>query len=148
MEPLDLTATPPRGPREKLAGLIFMPRTIDKLRAEQPGGNLGVFLNRPDGLSAFMCRRLGIDMEELRAVVAEAPDEAAVAAWLTARVTPDVVAETNAKLETMSITRLPPERQAEVKERHPILDRRPDLEYFLDIFEADEVEADDASRAV
>ena len=34
MEPLDLRRQLPRGPRETLAGLAFMPRTIDKLRAE------------------------------------------------------------------------------------------------------------------
>jgi hypothetical protein len=41
--PLDLRTRPPRGPRETILGFYFLPRTIDKLRAELPGGNLGAF---------------------------------------------------------------------------------------------------------
>jgi hypothetical protein len=98
MEPLDLRRQLPRGPRETLAGLMFMPRTIDKLRAEQPGGNLGKFLNRPDGLSAYMCKKAGIDMDELRLVVASANDEAEIEAWLRERLDPVLVAEINGKM--------------------------------------------------
>lgn len=36
MTPLDLRKAPPRGPRERLLGFYFLPRTIDKLRAELP----------------------------------------------------------------------------------------------------------------
>jgi hypothetical protein len=138
MEPLDLRTQLPRGPREKLAGLAFMPRTIDKLRAEQPGGNLGPFLNRPDGLSAFMCRRVGLGMDELRLVVASAKDEGEVEAWLLGRLDPAVVAEANAKMETLGVHRLSPENLAKVQEYHPFLKERPDLIYFFDIFEVDD----------
>ena len=125
MEPLDLTKTPPRGPRETMLGLTFMPRTIDKLRAEQPGGNLGPYLNEPRGISAFMCRRIGVDMDELRAAVAAAKDEAGVE-------------EANRKLESLTMERLSPEDQALVRHHHPILHARPELVRFYDIFEADE----------
>lgn len=138
MEPLDLEKRPPRGPREKLAGLVFMPRTIDKLRAELPGGNLGAYLNEPDGLSAFLCRRAGIDMDELRAQVAAARDEAEVEAWLRARLDPAQVEEINAKMETLGTHRLTPEMSERVTARHPILRDRPELTRFFDIFEADE----------
>jgi hypothetical protein len=141
MEPLDLRTQLPRGPRETLAGLAFMPRTIDKLRAEQPGGNLGPFLNREDGLSAFMCRRVGLDMDELRLVVASADDEAEVEAWLLERLDPAKVAETNAKMETLGVHRLSPENLVLVQEIHPVLKERPDLVYFFDIFEVDDPSA-------
>jgi hypothetical protein len=141
MGPLDLSRTLPRLPREKLAGLDFMPRTIDKLRAEQPGGNLGAYLNEPDGLSAFMCRRTGIDMDELRLVVAAADDEAEVEAWLLARLDPAVVEETNAKMAKLGTHKLSPENFARVKALHPFLEQRPDLVLFFDIFEADEIPA-------
>src|ERR1700680_3754183 len=127
MQPLDLTMRPPRGPREPLAGLAFMPRTIDKLRAEMPGGKMAKYLNRPDGLSAFMCKRINVDMEELRAVVAAAEDEEAVATWLRARVDAALAAETSAKLALMTYDRLPPEFQERVRQNHPAMERRPEL---------------------
>ena len=146
MEPLDLTTRPPRAPRETLAGLAFMPRTIDKLRAEMPGGNMGKYLNRTDGLSAFMCKRIGVDMDELRAVVASAHDEAAVDAWLRERVTPQAAAETSAKLATMTMDRLPPEFQDRVRQNHPALVQRPELNTFFEIFEADDADAFASNR--
>jgi hypothetical protein len=138
MGPLDLTKQKPRGPRETLAGVVFMPRTVDKLRAEQPGGAMGDYLNRPDGLSAYMCKRAGIDMDELRTAVASAADEAELEAWLATRLDPAVVAEVNAKMPQLGIHKLTPENVERVKHHHPILNERPDLIYFFDIFEADE----------
>jgi hypothetical protein len=141
MEPLDLTMRAPRGPRETLAGLAFLPRTVDKLRAELPGGNMGPYLNRPDGMSAVMCKRTGLDMDELRAVVAAAPDEHAVAVWVRERVSPELAAETSAKLASLTMDRLPLEFQERVRKNHPVLAKRPDLNAFFDIFEADDAEA-------
>jgi hypothetical protein len=141
MQPLDLTVRPPRGPRETVAGLAFMARTIDKLRAEMPGGNMGKYLNRPDGLSAFLCKRIGVEMDELRAVVASAPDEEAVAAWLRERVDPARAEEASAKLATMTVDRLPPEFQERVRQNHPVMASRPELQTFFDIFEADDAAA-------
>jgi hypothetical protein len=37
MIPLDLRKHRPRRPREMMLGFYFLPRTIDKLRAELPG---------------------------------------------------------------------------------------------------------------
>ena len=144
MQPLDLTRRPPRGPRETLAGVAFMPRTIDKLRAAMPGGSMGKYLNRPDGMSAVMCKRIGVDMDELRAVVVSAVDEAEVEAWLRERVSPEVAADTTAKLPTFTMDRLPPEFQERVRQNHPVLAQRPDLVSFFEIFEAD----DEATFAV
>ena len=146
MEPLDLTTRPPRGPRETLAGLAFMPRTIDKLRAEMPGGEMGAYFNRPDGLSAFMCKRIGVDMDELRGIVASAQSDDDVAAWLRARVSPELAAETSAKLALMTVDRLPPEFQARVRANHPVLAGRPELNTFFDIFEADDAATFESSR--
>ncbi len=140
MQPLDLHFRPPRGPREKLAGLYFMPRTIDKLRAEMPGGNIGAYLNPDFGVSNYMCKRIGIGMEELRLVVVAANDEDEVAAWLDERLDPAVVEEANRKLEALTIERLSPENLAMIKEYHPIMERRPDLVTYFDIFEADDAE--------
>ncbi|HEV3087005.1 MAG TPA: DUF5069 domain-containing protein [Candidatus Elarobacter sp.] len=138
MQPLDLRFRPPRGPRETMLGLYFLPRTLDKLRAEMPGGSMGPYLNEPRGISAFLCRRLGIDMEDLRAEVIAADDEDEVVAWLRERIDPAKVEETNRKLESLTIERLSPEDQEMVRHHHPILAQRPELVTFLDIFEADD----------
>jgi Domain of unknown function (DUF5069) len=87
MEPLDLRKAPPRGCREELDGLILMPRTIDKLRSQLPGGNCGeYFINRGalTGFSGVLLMRLGITEEALQEVVAGAQDDEDVAAWLRA----------------------------------------------------------------
>ena len=96
MRPLDLTTTRPRGVRETILGYYLLPRTIDKLRAELPGGNIGAFLNHDRGFSAFVVRRLGLDMNEFRSVVAAASDEDAVIAWLAERIDPGDAAALNA----------------------------------------------------
>jgi Domain of unknown function (DUF5069) len=146
MQPLDLRFRPPRGPRETLLGLYFLPRTLDKLRAEMPGGFIGPYLNEPRGISAFLCRRLGIDMEELRAVVVAANDEDDVVAWLRERIDPGTVEETNRKLESLTLSRLSAEDQEMVRHHHPVLAKRPELVTFLDIFEADDAATYEAYR--
>ncbi len=120
-------------------GLCFLPRTIDKIRAAMPGGYMGPYLNEPRGVSAFLCRRIGVDMEELRAMVAAAADEDELAAQLRARIDPATVEETNRKLEGLRLDRLSPEDQALVRGHHPVLEARPDLVLFFDIFEADDL---------
>ena len=141
MEPLDLTTRPPRGPRETMLGLTFMPRTIDKIRAELPGGNLGEFVNEPFGISMYMCKRIGVPMDELRAAVSAAKDEAELEAWLRARLDPALVEEANRKLESLGVERLSPEDQAMVRERHPVMAQRPELVRFYDISGAGDEES-------
>jgi hypothetical protein len=138
MEPLDLRSRAPRPPREKLLGVMFLPRTIDKLRAELPGGHLGDFINHDRGFSAFVVKRLGLDMDAFRDAVAAAASEAEVEAWLRERIDPAVVEPLNAKLESFTSDRMPAEDQALLRARHPVLEKRPDLSNILDILEADD----------
>jgi hypothetical protein len=141
MTPLDLTKTPPRRVREPLLGYHFLGRTIDKLRAELPGGNIGDYLNHDTGLSAYVVRRLGLDMHEFRDVVERAPDEESVVAWLAQRIDPAGAELLNAKLETFVYDRLSDADKALVRERHPIMNQRPELSKLLDIIDADDVAA-------
>lgn len=83
MQPLDLTEQPPRSPRVKLGGLVMIARTIDKLRASLPGGNLGSY--KMPGFSTEILERLGVSEDALRDVVARADSEDEVLAWLAAR---------------------------------------------------------------
>jgi hypothetical protein len=138
MTPLDLRKHPPRGPRETLLGFYLLPRTVDKLRAELHGGNLGAYLNHDTGFSAYIVRRLGLDMNEFRAAVAGAADEAAVVQWLAARVDAAAAPALNEKLETFVVERMSPDDQVLVRQRHPIMQVRPDLSKILDILEADD----------
>jgi hypothetical protein len=121
-----------------MLGFYFLPRTVDKLRAELPGGNLGRYLNHDTGFSAYVVRRLGLDMNEFRRAVAEAADEAAVVEWLAARVDPATAPALNKKLETFVVERMSSEDQVLVRERHPVMANRPELSKILDILTADD----------
>jgi hypothetical protein len=80
MDSLDLSTRPPRSPSERLGGLLMLARTIDKLRATLPGGNLGPYYMR--GFSATMLEQLGIEEEVLRGVVAQAKSDDDVLAYV------------------------------------------------------------------
>ncbi|HXO17567.1 MAG TPA: DUF5069 domain-containing protein [Candidatus Dormibacteraeota bacterium] len=138
MTPLDLRTHRPRGPRETVLGFYFLPRTIDKLRAELPGGSLGAYLNHDRGFSAYAVRRLGLEMDDFRNAVADAPDEAAVVEWLAARLDVETAPAFNAKLETFVVERMSPEDQRLIRERHPVMATRPDLSKILDVLVADD----------
>jgi hypothetical protein len=138
---MDLRVQPPRPSRDTLFGFYLLSRTIDKLRAELPGGNIGPYLNHPTGFSAFVVRRVGLDMDEFRDAVAAAPNEAALVDWLRERIDPALAPGLNAKLETFVVERMSPEDQVLVRERHPVMSERPDLSKILDILDADDEHA-------
>jgi hypothetical protein len=138
MTPLDLRTQPPRAARETVLGFYFLPRTIDKLRAELPGGNMGAYLNHDTGFSAFVVRRLGLNMDEFRAAVAAAENETELVAWLATRIDPGSAPAMNAKLESFVVDRMPPGDQELVRIRHPVLAEHPELSKILDILDADD----------
>ncbi len=84
MDALDLTQRPPRSPRLLLGDLdlLMLARTVDKLRATLPGGNLGCY--QIEGFSARLLNELGIEQDALRDAIADAADDADVAAWVAA----------------------------------------------------------------
>ena len=67
MEPLDLTTRRPRKARDEVAGIVFLPRSIDKARASLPGGTLGEY-TRP-GFTATMLKHFGITVDAFIAAV-------------------------------------------------------------------------------
>jgi hypothetical protein len=139
MEPLDLESGPPRGPREKLAGVYFLPRTIDKVRAELPGGKPGEYIVEGESsMSAYVLHKLRIDVGELRAVVARAADENEVEAWLRERIDPAAIEPLNAKLLNSRIDATPPDKLAFLNARYPILATRPDVVDAFGLLEADD----------
>lgn len=138
MTPLDLRHQAPRPPRLTMLGFYLLPRTIDKLRAEMPGGNLGEYLNHDAGFSAFVVKRLGLDMNAFREAVARASDELAIVQWLAARIDLMAATDLNAKLETFVVERMTPDDQVLVRQRHPVMAERPELSKILDILEAED----------
>jgi hypothetical protein len=105
MEPLDLTVKPPRGCYEELDGLMFMPRTIDKIRAMLDGGKKGEYIINAQvtGISGFLLERLGITEAKFREVVQNAENDEAVAAWLRTRVDTSLYPKLNATLPRISL---------------------------------------------
>ncbi|GAC1308710.1 MAG: hypothetical protein NVSMB19_22100 [Vulcanimicrobiaceae bacterium] len=148
MTSLDLRERPPRPARETLLGFYLLARTIDKLRAELPGGHAGPYLNHDTGFSAFLVRRLGLDMAEFREAVASAVDEQAVTAWLASRIDVASAPDLNAKLESFVVERMSPEAQTLIRERHPVMTVRPELSKILDVLDEDDRHAfpDHATR--
>jgi len=121
-----------------MLGFYFLPRTVDKLRAELPGGNPGNYVNEERGFSAYIVRRLGLDMDEFRQAVADCTDETALQQWLAARIDPSAAPALNAKFETFVVDRMSPDDQNLVRRRHPVMAVRPELSKILDILEADD----------
>ncbi len=117
MEPLDLTTRPPRSARAALDGLVMLPRTIDKMRALLPGGNIGVY--QVDGFSTRMMKLVGIEQEALQAIVARAASEDEVAAWVRAHADAGAYEEANRVLLNRSVDDIAPERRAWFEEKYP-----------------------------
>jgi Domain of unknown function (DUF5069) len=99
---------------------------------------MGAYLNHDTGFSAYVVRRLGLDMDEFRSAVAEASDEGAVLRWLADRIEATTAPSLNAKLETFVVERMSAQDQALVRERHPVLATRTDPSKILDVLDADD----------
>jgi len=139
MDPLDLRLAPPRSPREKLVGLYFLPRTVDKIRAELPGGNAGsYFVENPVGMSAYVLRKIGVDLATLREVVANAPSEDAVAEWLQANADLAHVEKLNANMQNITIGRMPDAERAVFNRFYPGAEKMPDDMRLFDVIEMDD----------
>ncbi len=139
MEPLDLSARPPRSCYAELDGLMLMPRTIDKLRAQLPGGNPGGYWinGKIKGISGFMLEQLGISETDILQAVKDAKSDDDVALWLRERVDASLYPQLN-----QTLRRIRP-RHAEDPEYFgqvyaEVLKAYPELERIVDIVDADD----------
>lgn len=136
MQPLDLRVHPPRAPREKLGGLFMLARTIDKLRATLPGGDLGAY-HVFYGLSKDLAGGLGIDLQQLAAVVHDAETEAEVVTWVQAHSDPATYGAINRALEQRTQATIPLDSQTRFASKYdPALRERYDN--LFDLVEADD----------
>jgi hypothetical protein len=136
MNPLDLTQRPPRSPRELLPDLdlLMAARTVDKLRATLPGGNIGEY--QITGFSSSLLNALEIPEGLLRAAVARAGSDAEIAAWIREHSNPERYPEINAKLERRTIgERL---NDPQFVARYPVASRLPPESSRLDLLIADD----------
>lgn len=139
MEPLDLARQAPRSPRELLPGLdlLMAARTVDKLRATLPGGNLGEY--QITGFSSRLIEKLGFPEAALRDAIARAASDAEVADWIARHSDPARYADINAGFERLTIG----ERLGDPKfvERYPLARRLPPEASRLDLLVLDDREA-------
>jgi len=139
MDALDLTRRPPRSPRELLPGLdlLMAARTVDKIRATLPGGNLGQY--QITGFSSSLLNRLGIVEGLLREAIAKAASDREVADW--------IVQHTSRNATPRSTHRSNVRRSAERLDdpeflrRYPVANRLAPESSRLDLLIADDKEA-------
>lgn len=128
MDPLDLRLAPPRAPKAELAGLAFLPRSIDKVRATFEGGNLGAY--QIEGFTEQILEKIGITVEDFTRTVREAASEADVAAYVTAHAKPEGITEWNTYLHNRVIFN---GDRAAAELEFPFLRRRPDIVLSVDL---------------
>ena len=137
MESLDLTQAPPRSPRVMLDGLAMLARTIDKMRAHLPGGNPGDY--HIDGMSKRMLTIIGVDPDELQAVVASAASEDEVAAWVRAHADTSAYEKATHMMLNRAVKDLDPEYLPKFAAKYPGYQAVPSGKL------ADIIDADDAA---
>ncbi len=133
MEPLDLSVGPPRSPRATLEGVVFLPRSIDKIRASLPGGKLGPYTI--SGGTTELFERLEIPLERITEAVAAAASEAEVGSFVRQSTTPEKIAAWNAYVEQREPRN---GNRVAALESYPWLNETPDLRYVLDVLAEDD----------
>jgi hypothetical protein len=135
MEPLDLTAAPPRSPRVILDGLAMLARTIDKMRAGLPGGNPGAY--HVDGMSERMLKIIRVERAALQEAVARATSEDEVVQWVRAHADTSAYPEATRVMLNRSISDIAPERLPEFAQKYPHHAAAPSSK-LVDIIDADD----------
>jgi hypothetical protein len=130
----DLRVHAPRPATEKLGGIYFLARTIDKTRAKI-AGTLGPYKITP-GISGYIFEWLGITEEAFTEAVRNAKSDDEVVAWVHANTDPAKYDGLNDMLVNRGIRDA--EHRAQVLPAYPILEERPDLTNWFAIFEIDD----------
>ncbi len=114
----------------------MLARTIDKVRATLPGGNIGPY--QISGFSSSLLNALEIPEADLRAAIAKASDESEIASWIRDRTDSSKYAQYNEKLAARKIAdRIADERWLA---RYPIAKRLPPETPLIDMLVADDQE--------
>ena len=137
MDALDLTKKPPRSPWVKIGGAYMLARTIDKLRAKLPGGNVGLYRIAP-GFSERLLAAIGCSEEELSDAVARAKSDDDVVAWVERRADKARLEKFNEAVSKRRIMDV--DDVAAFKERYPVIVEKgfPDDTVLFDLLDKDD----------
>lgn len=127
-----------RSPREKLADYYHLARFVDKIRLHLAGKLPTEYQNNfTKGLDGRWLTFAAVDADTFIRVVADTPDDAAIAAWVQANVhrSPEEMAEWNQAMAAAKPK--DPERIRRIVEGagHP---ERTDIELYFDLIDLDE----------
>ena len=141
MEPLDLTTSPPRSARAELAGIAYLPRAIDKIRAEFPGGDLGEYVvlgKNGATVTGSFYRATGITHHELVHAIRSASNDAAIGAWLRSRLDDETIAKWNERYRQRTIGDIVGPLREKMFLAHPGASAMPESTPLADMFDADD----------
>jgi hypothetical protein len=136
MQPLDLAVRPPRGPRVRVAGIVYTARLIDKLRASLPGGDPSGFFPFI-GFSEMWAYYTGVDLVEFQQLVLDAASENVLESWLADRTRNVDKSAINARMERFTTDRTPEPMRDLFKTSYPA-DLRTRFPVLFDLLEADD----------
>jgi len=135
---MDLTKRFPRGPRERMAGIAMLPRTIDKARAAA-AGTLGDYIyDCPMDRQLFAA--LGVDGAAFLDAASHAADDDALLAWLRARAAlpaGDALREHNAAIDAWA-PKSKKGREHFLEARQRVAPGRTDIETWTELLDVEE----------
>ena len=140
MGPLDLSSKPPRGPREEMLGLSFIPRTIDKIRGHLPGGNPGRYIVKQRGMTSYVLKQIKVDPDELIDAVAQARTEADVEHWLREHADLNNVDDLNRRISNVTIGMQDEATLAQMRTFYAGIDAVPKDTKIFDLLERDDAQ--------
>jgi hypothetical protein len=111
----------------------MMPRTIDKMRARLPGGNLGQY--QVIGTSIRLLDAIGVNEADLQEVVARASTDDDVAQWLRANAKTQAYEAVNKLLGERRLKDVDPE---DFHRRYPVSKGLPPDTRLFDMLERDD----------
>ncbi len=136
MKPLDLRVRPPRGPRVRVADIVYTGRVIDKMRASLPGGDLNGFFPF-SGFSEMWAYYTRLDLIEFQQLVLDADSEREVERWLAERTRNLDKAAINARMEGFKTDRTPEPMRELFEISYPAY-LRVSFPVLFDLLEADD----------
>ena len=130
MQPLSLQGSRPRPARADVDGIVFLPRSIDKVRATLPGGDIADY--KIEGFTGQMLDDFGISVADFTEAVRTANTDADVAAFVRAHAKPGGIDTWN----TFALNRqIYNGDRAEAIEENPWLADHPELVYSIDFLD-------------
>lgn len=114
----------------------MLARTIDKVRATLPDGDLGVYYIK--GFSQRLLEALGINEDDLRAIVALAQSDDEIVSWVRKHSDPSKYEEINSQLRSRTVGQSL--ERPEFLERYPFAKTLPPQTTILEMLDLDDAQ--------